>query len=105
MLTQHIRLVGVQTSNLVVCSSLWPWLTMFTSNMGHCLGAEDMVSARKRQVSGGGPQVLDPSWAAFLVPASELAFMKKPDGSDWELGSGAFGTVRRSTCVPCLHIK
>ncbi|KAK9796974.1 hypothetical protein WJX73_004151 [Symbiochloris irregularis] len=46
--------------------------------------------------SAEGVDLLDPSWAAFMLPASELEFVKGPDGSRLELGSGAFGTVYKA---------
>ena len=33
-------------------------------------------------------------WSDWEVPGDQIEICKRPDGSDWELGAGAFGKVR-----------
>lgn len=35
-------------------------------------------------------------WSDWEVPGDQIEICKRPDGSDWELGAGAFGKV-------CMH--
>ena len=34
-------------------------------------------------------------WSDWEVPGDQIEICKRPDGSDWELGAGAFGKVQR----------
>lgn len=36
-------------------------------------------------------------WSDWEIPAEQIAICKREDGSDWELGSGAFGKVSISS--------
>ena len=45
--------------------------------------------------AGGSGQIELPAmpWSDWEVPAEQITICKRDDGSDWELGSGAFGKV------------
>lgn len=47
-----------------------------------------------------GAWSLRSNWSEGIIQPDELTFLRRPDGSDWELGSGAFGTVC-PVCQPC----
>jgi hypothetical protein len=39
-------------------------------------------------------------WSDWEIPAEQIAIAKRPDGSDWELGAGAFGKVWVQSLLP-----
>ena len=65
------------------------------------VGGQVLGSMRGPGASGSG-QIELPSmpWSDWEVPAEQITICKREDGSDWELGSGAFGKV----CLTPLHV-
>lgn len=54
------------------------------------------MSHSPSSTTSGKKNVLSASWREWLMHSSELEFMKRSNGSDWELGSGSFGTVYKA---------
>ena len=41
-------------------------------------------------------------WSDWEVPGDQIEICKRPDGSDWELGAGAFGKVWAACMAPYI---
>lgn len=72
------------------------------SNGAMAVGAAAGLSAKPSGVSEGSgsgstlssmPSVPTLDW---IIPPDQIKIMRKPDGSDWKLGAGAFGTVYKA---------
>ena len=64
-----------------------------------------MLSSMRGPGAGGSGQIELPSmpWSDWEVPADQITICKREDGSDWELGSGAFGKVCHAPPSCVLH--
>ena len=65
----------------------------------------------RRGISGGAGNFSLPAmpWSDWEIPSTDIQICRRPNGSDWELGSGSFGKVdslsgSNPPCHLCFHV-